>query len=467
LNSATEESHSEHLLVILSAIGEKRLALWAWAELNRKWKIEELDHRSLRFLPAVYANIGLGDPQFSHKVRGKFRYNFVKNALRLKAIKPALVELDRENVGYRVLKGFAIALSNGQLGMRIMGDLDLVVQEVDLRKTLDILSKNGFSDKFSNGCRNFRLRKTLAKYTLIDSTGVEVDLHVAEYAFPSLLFKAMFRRAQVWVQWEDVRICLPSNKNLKQHAVIHGIQAVSDVDRLQSLVDVSTLAKLECRVESPKWWLLGLGFKIELSRLPKFYSRTTKTRIWSYFEQTYFALLYGLNRVVSYGLIRTSRSGKGRTYKSHQAWPRWRRILYFVWRLFESRSLIERSFISSIGGFLSKPRETVSSSKAYLLSEETAPFTVIQTPYDYRFRCRLERSIAKVDIHFRSESFLLRNYEVFCNGKILGTTNGTSSLGVTSFSTMRNLEVSIRNPLHSCEECFVSLNDLEVRFEYL
>jgi hypothetical protein len=143
-----------------------------------------------------------------------------------------------------------------------------------------------------------------------------------------------------------------------------------------------------------------------------------------------------------------------------------RSLSYSTWYFLTARSLFEKIVCKVIGGFLNQPKMTISPSRDYLPVQEVDKFSVLQNVFDYRFRIQSSSRISKLDIYFESEVFKEKNYEIFCNGKLLGVSNNSGYFAVSYFEETRNFEISIRNPSHACKKCFRTLENFKVRFEY-
>jgi hypothetical protein len=161
--------------VVISAVGKPAIALKAWNKLIQIWDVEEFDSISLRFLPAIYVNIGFLDGNLNPKLLGKYRYNSVRNLQRLRSLKPIIAKFHDLSIDYRLVKGFAISLRMKTLGYRIMGDIDLVIRRDDLKNVLCILSDSGFIDKFFVDCEKYTVSEKQEKYTLISDSDIEID----------------------------------------------------------------------------------------------------------------------------------------------------------------------------------------------------------------------------------------------------------------------------------------------------
>ena len=455
----------QHHLVVISALAEKDVAVQAWTRLLELWSVEILDGISLRFLPAVYVNIGKTDPNFSQKVKGKYRYNTALNLGRLKKLKNVFRQFQNFGINYRIVKGFAIALRIGSLGYRVMGDIDIVVQERDLPRSLFILSNSGFIDKFESNCQNYALPSVINKLTLINEDGVEIDLHVAERAFPSDIFLEMFKQNGVFIPFEELQLCIPSDDNLIRHSLLHGMQFSSITDRWQTLIDISTIEDLKKRKSLITSILLGRAFRNSLSDLRKHMTDIDSLQNFLFQRKT-LKFFYWKSRLMSQKVKLNTPLIRPRSEVNSNAFPWYSRFVYFLWNITNNKSLLER-FVSHIfGGFLKSAETSVSPGVNYLLKNESLRFSLLNSEKDFRFKIVLPETKERFDIYFNSANFNFKNYEVFCNGRLIGNSLRFGRFGVTIYESGKEFEISFRNPSHSCKECLGDFSDLDVRFEF-
>jgi hypothetical protein len=460
-----DSAELQHHLVVLSALAEKDVAVQAWTRLLELWSVEILDGISLRFLPAVYVNIGKTDPNFSQKVKGKYRYNTALNLGRLKKLKNVFRQFQNFGINYRIVKGFAIALRIESLGYRVMGDIDIVIQKRDLAQSLFILSNSGFTDKFESKCQNYMLPSNINKLTLINEDGIEIDLHVAETAFPSDIFLDMFKEDGVFIPFEELQLCIPSDENLIRHSLLHGMQFSAITDRWQALIDIKTIDDFRVRKSIFTSILLGNKFRKLLSNLRKSMMDFDSLQN-SIFRKRALRLYYWKSRLMSHkGKLNTPLTHpRSRVNSNDFFWLS--RFLYFLWNLINRKSLLERFISHVFGGFLVSAEKTITPGVNYRIRNEPSRFSVLNSDNDFRFKLVLTEKREKFEIYFDSANFDLKSYEVFCNGKLVGNSLKSGSFGVTIHDFGKKFEISFRNPSHSCQACCADFSDLDVRCEF-
>jgi hypothetical protein len=120
-------------------------------EAYRAWHAEvdfdALDGGSQRLLPLLAANLArLGyEDDFTPQLHGHRRQALAMNAHRIGAVRPALRALDAAGVETMVLKGAALVASGlSELGLRPIGDVDVLVRPADRNAAIDVLLADGW-----------------------------------------------------------------------------------------------------------------------------------------------------------------------------------------------------------------------------------------------------------------------------------------------------------------------------------
>ena len=458
----------EHKLAILTAISSKDIAQKSWFELCDGRSIDDFDSITSRFLPAIYLNLNRHGLNINAKLRGLFHYNTAKNLCRLRALKNIFLDLNSQKVDYLVLKGMAIILRLNSFGLRVLGDVDLVINKRSLREVTEILLNNGFTNKYAVNCSNFRESTVADKITFINKEKLEVDLHISEYAFPSLLFQEMLAKPYRIIQWENLSIRIPDDISLMKHALVHGKQYSAVTDRWQSILDVSTL-KDRLETEGQEISSKLINDEINLLKKSVAHALEMKTNTFPFFLSSL--------RLQLYFLLNLLLSVRARFYSPTRLrlWITKRsikflikQILYSAWNLLGRSAKLEFIIIKVFGGFLPRPSASFESSLNVLIVAGLNNLVVAQSNYELRLKLKAHSIASKYDFYVHSKYFRNNIFEVFCNGTLIGNTlsNELGDFGVTYFDPTRIVELSIRNPVHSCSKCIPKFEDLTIRLEY-
>ena len=130
----------ENDLALAAAIRLQPDSSLAWEKLLKLVEFEDLNDSILRIAPAIYSNLSSNTNISSYsKLKGSYRYNWAKNSKMFTGIYPVLKNLNQKNINYRLLKGTAMNLLHNSMGIRVMGDFDLLIYASDLVIVQEIL----------------------------------------------------------------------------------------------------------------------------------------------------------------------------------------------------------------------------------------------------------------------------------------------------------------------------------------
>ena len=140
---AWRPAHRALLRCLLGAApGSEGLAWLRAADLDR------LDHETTRLLPRLYHQLradGVAESDLPPRVKGLVRHTWTRNQALLHEAAPALLELTRRAVPWRLVGGAAVlAATGGDLSARPLRDLDLLVRPADLPATAEALRAAGW-----------------------------------------------------------------------------------------------------------------------------------------------------------------------------------------------------------------------------------------------------------------------------------------------------------------------------------
>jgi hypothetical protein len=110
--------------------------------------LDGLDHETARLLPRLYHQLraeGVAEADLPPRVKGLVRHTWTRNQALLHEAAPALAELTRRAVPWRLVGGAAVlAATGGDLSARPLRDLDLLVRPADLPATAEALHAAGW-----------------------------------------------------------------------------------------------------------------------------------------------------------------------------------------------------------------------------------------------------------------------------------------------------------------------------------
>ncbi|MCE5195437.1 MAG: nucleotidyltransferase family protein [Nitrospiraceae bacterium] len=168
----------EQELLLKASLLKGENAIKAWHEWAASVDFDTLDAGSQRLLPMLYKNLVKHNVQHPaiNIYKGFYRMTWYKNRLIRNRINKVLGLLKTNNLPAILLKGAALVpLYYKDWALRPMNDFDLMVQQKNAIKTINILQKNGWTPVASIPDESDLLVRHAC--TLIDDSGVELDLH--------------------------------------------------------------------------------------------------------------------------------------------------------------------------------------------------------------------------------------------------------------------------------------------------
>lgn len=137
------------LLVLHAALDRDReQAHAAWRRWRRGVDFDEVDHGSTRLLPLVYRRLGPDafDAEVVGRLKGLYRRSWSRNQLLFKRAAEAVELLGAAGIETLVIKGASLALlSYGDVGVRPMDDVDVLVPFERTGEAISVLAAAGWS----------------------------------------------------------------------------------------------------------------------------------------------------------------------------------------------------------------------------------------------------------------------------------------------------------------------------------
>lgn len=142
---------SEQLLLLQAALCDEPEARAAWNKYAQTVDLQKADHASLSLLPLVYRNLKADDAPHMKLCKGKYRHTWCSNRSAWDKMNPLLTAWAAAGVEQIVLlKGMAMTLHwYRDFGVRVMGDIDLLVRKKHLPFIARSLFASGWETKFS------------------------------------------------------------------------------------------------------------------------------------------------------------------------------------------------------------------------------------------------------------------------------------------------------------------------------
>jgi hypothetical protein len=223
-SSCRPTPHQELLLDAILLPGNE--AVDAWRKWQRHGDIDHLDPASFQIMSLLYwslAQQGLDDPLMS-KLKGIYRMAWSNNQWLISRVLPTLRTLHEQRIPMMLLKGAALnTLYGEQRGIRLIGDVDVLIPDGDAQRAVGIVAALGWSPKDSPPAATADYISVSKGLGLVHPDGGGLDLHW--HLFPEDLVTA--HEEPVWhhaahAPTGDVPTLAPSPTELLLHVCVHG-----------------------------------------------------------------------------------------------------------------------------------------------------------------------------------------------------------------------------------------------------
>lgn len=266
------------LHLLQAALLEEPLKQQAWQQWATKVDFDQIDPASYKLLPLLARNQAQTGGIFE-KCKGVYRKTWVENQVQWKRALPLLQELVHKGVDrIFLLKGMAMIFSSyHDFGMRVMGDIDLLIEKRHVPLVHDFLVEQGWSydlPRFDPRNEEHLMRYHALNFSHAD--GGRLDIHwsfIQEHS--QVLDQAVFEQG-VALSIPGLYVPLPSDLLLQ--ALIHGVKH-SAVPLIRWIPDALSLLKgasidwerfcrlaLQIRIVQPI--VLGLQYLVDYFQAP-------------------------------------------------------------------------------------------------------------------------------------------------------------------------------------------------------
>jgi Uncharacterised nucleotidyltransferase len=215
-NRPTEEQR----LVLHAALDERDGALVAWQRWRQAVDLDAVDHGSIRLLPLVYRNLGPDsfDAEVAGRLKDLYRSSWSHNQLIFKRAAGAIGVLEKAGIETLVTKGASLAiLSYGDVGVRPMDDVDVLVRIDRTEEAIEALSAAGWAPDHDDPLAWTRVHHSLG---FAGKDSGNIDLHWFSLWQPAS--DAALWRASVPLELGGVATRAPSPADQLLLACVHG-----------------------------------------------------------------------------------------------------------------------------------------------------------------------------------------------------------------------------------------------------
>ena len=241
--------NKSQLLVLRAALLPPEQAEPYWQMLIDSYDLEKLDHGCNQLLPMVFINLkDRMSKDINEKIcRSSYKFVWANNHLLMHDAKSLLNLLKMHDVDVCLLKGAAfIGHYYADYGMRILGDIDLLVLPNEMSALVKILESNHYQFKSNDaGIDSRNLIKIDHAISLVNHRGTDFDVH--QYLSPFLVDAKFSERLwknkkliDLFGNEEFTYVLSPTYQFL--HTILHGLQYAPE-SSIRWVVDAVNLLK--------------------------------------------------------------------------------------------------------------------------------------------------------------------------------------------------------------------------------
>lgn len=164
-------------LVLHAALDQSAAATVAWQRWRATVEFDDVDYGSMRLLPLVYRNLGPNalDAEVAGRLKGLYRRAWSHNQLLFRHASAAIALLEARGIETLVTKGASFALlAYGDVGVRPMDDVDVLVPLERTREAIEVLGEAGWKPEHADPIAWTEVHHSLG---FAGPAGGNLDLH--------------------------------------------------------------------------------------------------------------------------------------------------------------------------------------------------------------------------------------------------------------------------------------------------
>ena len=239
----------EQKLLLHAALFSGSDALKAWEKWTALINFDKIDPASFKLLPLIARNLAFAQiktPLFA-KCQGIYRQAWVANQIQWTKIVPTLAHFLHAGIDkIIILKGMAMTHQYYRdFGMRIAGDIDLMIEKVHLPQVNDHLASLGWkAGPARTSILNPEHLERWHSLNFLDSSKTVLDLHWSFIQENSkALDEAVLKEARPF-SIQGITLYVPSPTDLLLQTCIHGVKP-SPIPLIRWVADAVTILKQE------------------------------------------------------------------------------------------------------------------------------------------------------------------------------------------------------------------------------
>jgi len=228
-NSANCWPTSEQYLLLQAGLSGTPKARAAWDNYCQLTDFQKIEHIATTFFPLVYQNFKHSYSTEFKSCKSVYRHTWSYNHLQFFKLRKILTLLKEASIKPCLLKGAAlIAYYYQDAGLRVMGDINILISREQVKTALLLLRKAGWRFKTENLTEqeiDEWIDRTHA-FSLIDSEGVILDLHwalLSENGLDPIYAGYTYRTSEISSSLlQTITILSPEDQLI--HTLFHGLK---------------------------------------------------------------------------------------------------------------------------------------------------------------------------------------------------------------------------------------------------
>lgn len=223
----------EETLLLKACILQKEKAVSSWNEYINRVDLDQIDTASQRVLPLVYHHLSgaAGATKALQKAKSIYQYVWAENQINFQSLLMLLQMLQEKGIDCLMLKGAALLVDvYHNLGLRALGDLDLLVKENQVDRAWSLITNAGWREKFRKYAIFKKFSPLFAEFgealIFTHEKNKDCDLHwkiTLGQELCSCDYTQFFWENARRVLFRNQSILLPSKEALFFHVCQHGI----------------------------------------------------------------------------------------------------------------------------------------------------------------------------------------------------------------------------------------------------
>lgn len=216
----------QHLLLTAALCDDLR-AEHAWQKYCEQTDLQQVDYISSTFFPLIYHRFNKSNSIELQICKSVYRHTWCQNHLQFAKLKNIFTQLQQADISICLLKGSAMIVNYYQdAGLRVMGDVDILVPCNQAKKAFALLTDLGWQTQTKESNLEKLFHRTHA-ISLTHPDGGKLDLHWAIFVGGTIdqaLANYTYRISKTLLPQSNLSVTTLCPEDQLIHTLFHGIQ---------------------------------------------------------------------------------------------------------------------------------------------------------------------------------------------------------------------------------------------------